>query len=265
MVPHPKEPEPKALGHKIKSLTVAACCCCSAFCCRCFGSWSGGGNHRSHGSIVSWFPDDGGAEHGGEAEEPAEAGEDPAVEPSVHRAGQPAGAAAHAGRTRTVPSANMEGRTAASHQEARSRVYLCLQELAERYAPLLRLQVSEVGGALESIRLQAVKRGKGNKTFKETNVATLELLLPRDRKKVSEGSASSVCDGNMETRNDVTSSFPGSEDKEPPGDQAGRAGSGAGGQVRRQTGGQADGFQPLTCVDVVFVGSERSSASNTSN
>ncbi|XP_042072944.1 NEDD8 ultimate buster 1-like [Haplochromis burtoni] len=58
-----------------------------------------------------------------------------------------------------------------------------MQELAERYAPLLRLPVSEVGGALESIRAQAVKRGRGNQTFRETSVATLELLLPRDAKK----------------------------------------------------------------------------------
>ncbi|KAM6970826.1 NEDD8 ultimate buster 1 isoform 2-T3 [Tautogolabrus adspersus] len=58
-----------------------------------------------------------------------------------------------------------------------------MQELAERYAPLVCLPVQEVGGALEAIRVQAVKRGKGNKTFKETSMATLELLLPRDSKK----------------------------------------------------------------------------------
>lgn len=58
-----------------------------------------------------------------------------------------------------------------------------MQELAERYAPLLCLPSEEVGAALESIRVQAVKRGKGNKTFRETNVASLELLLPRDSKK----------------------------------------------------------------------------------
>ncbi|XP_041823981.1 NEDD8 ultimate buster 1 [Melanotaenia boesemani] len=58
-----------------------------------------------------------------------------------------------------------------------------MQELAERYAPLLSLSVLEVGGALELIRVQAVKRGKGNKAFRETSVATLELLLPRDTKK----------------------------------------------------------------------------------
>ncbi|XP_031166301.1 NEDD8 ultimate buster 1 [Sander lucioperca] len=58
-----------------------------------------------------------------------------------------------------------------------------LQDLAERYAPLLCLPLAEVVGALDAIRLQAVNRGKGNKTFRETNVATLELLLPRDSKK----------------------------------------------------------------------------------
>ncbi|XP_049912610.1 NEDD8 ultimate buster 1 isoform X2 [Epinephelus moara] len=58
-----------------------------------------------------------------------------------------------------------------------------MQELAERYAPLLCLPVQEVGGALEAIRVQAVNRGKGNKMFRETNVATLELLLPRHCRK----------------------------------------------------------------------------------
>ncbi|XP_069368437.1 NEDD8 ultimate buster 1 [Paralichthys olivaceus] len=58
-----------------------------------------------------------------------------------------------------------------------------MQELAERFAPLLCLQVSEVGGALESIRVQTVKRSKENKTYRETNVATLELLLPRESRK----------------------------------------------------------------------------------
>lgn len=75
-----------------------------------------------------------------------------------------------------------------THTLNKSSSYFCIycdsQELAERYAPLLGLPVSEVGGALEAIRAQAVKRGKGNKTFRETNVATLELLLPRDSKKV---------------------------------------------------------------------------------
>lgn len=58
-----------------------------------------------------------------------------------------------------------------------------IQDLSEQFAPLLGLSVSEVGGALESIRAQAVNRGKGNQTFRETSVASLELLLPRDTKK----------------------------------------------------------------------------------
>ncbi|XP_023252640.1 NEDD8 ultimate buster 1-like, partial [Seriola lalandi dorsalis] len=58
-----------------------------------------------------------------------------------------------------------------------------MEELAQHCAPLLGLSVAEVGGALESVRVQAVNRGKGNKTYRETNVATLELLLPRDSRK----------------------------------------------------------------------------------
>ncbi|XP_060949482.1 NEDD8 ultimate buster 1 isoform X2 [Limanda limanda] len=58
-----------------------------------------------------------------------------------------------------------------------------LQELAERLAALLFLPVSEVGGALESIRVQAVKRSRGNQMFRETHVASLELLLPRSSRK----------------------------------------------------------------------------------
>lgn len=69
-------------------------------------------------------------------------------------------------------------------RRAHDRLCVCCQELAERYAPLLCLQAAEVEAGLESVRVQAVKRGKGNKVFRETNVATLELLLPRDSKKV---------------------------------------------------------------------------------
>ncbi|KAM6900483.1 NEDD8 ultimate buster 1 [Xenentodon cancila] len=58
-----------------------------------------------------------------------------------------------------------------------------MQELALRYAPLVSLSAAEVGVALETIRAQAVKRGKGNKVFRETSVAMLELLLPREGKK----------------------------------------------------------------------------------
>ncbi|XP_037311253.1 NEDD8 ultimate buster 1 isoform X1 [Pungitius pungitius] len=56
-----------------------------------------------------------------------------------------------------------------------------MEELAERYAPLLRLPLTEVGGALERIRQQAVKRGKERQRFRETSVATLELLLPHSK------------------------------------------------------------------------------------
>ena len=49
--------------------------------------------------MVFFFRADGGAEHGGEAEEPAEAGEDPAVEPSVHRRRGPVGPGPHAGQS----------------------------------------------------------------------------------------------------------------------------------------------------------------------
>ncbi|XP_029003734.1 NEDD8 ultimate buster 1 [Betta splendens] len=58
-----------------------------------------------------------------------------------------------------------------------------IQELAKLYAPQLCLPVLEVEVALESIRVQAVNRGKRNEMFRQTNVATLELLLPRDARK----------------------------------------------------------------------------------
>ncbi|CAB1413727.1 unnamed protein product [Pleuronectes platessa] len=68
-------------------------------------------------------------------------------------------------------------------EDERLEPQLVQQELAERFAALLFLPVSEVGGALESIRVQTVKRSKGNQTYRETNVATLELLLPRSSRK----------------------------------------------------------------------------------
>ncbi|XP_062235636.1 NEDD8 ultimate buster 1 isoform X2 [Platichthys flesus] len=79
-----------------------------------------------------------------------------------------------------------------------------VQELAERFAALLFLPVSEVGGALESIRVQTVKRSKGNQTYRETNVATLELLLPRSSRKVRLCPPASQSKKNyLETRLDV--------------------------------------------------------------
>ncbi|XP_034415997.1 NEDD8 ultimate buster 1 [Cyclopterus lumpus] len=72
-----------------------------------------------------------------------------------------------------------------------------MQELAERFAPLLRLPVPEVSGALEAVRQQALSRGKGNETFRDTKVATLELLLPRDCRKDAKTKS------HLETRLDV--------------------------------------------------------------
>ncbi|XP_029955064.1 NEDD8 ultimate buster 1 [Salarias fasciatus] len=60
-----------------------------------------------------------------------------------------------------------------------------MQELSQRYAALLALPPPEVSAALESVRVQAVRRGKGNRAFRETSVATLELLLPRGSRKES--------------------------------------------------------------------------------
>lgn len=61
---------------------------------------------------------------------------------------------------------------------------LAFQGLAERYGVLLHMPGSEIADTLEVIRVQALKRGQRNQTFRETNMATVELLLPRDRNKV---------------------------------------------------------------------------------
>ncbi|KAJ8277571.1 hypothetical protein GJAV_G00076790 [Gymnothorax javanicus] len=58
-----------------------------------------------------------------------------------------------------------------------------MKELASTYASLLEFSVPDVENALEIIRSQAVKRGAGNNTYKETFVATLELKLPYDHRK----------------------------------------------------------------------------------
>ncbi|XP_046880284.1 NEDD8 ultimate buster 1 isoform X2 [Hypomesus transpacificus] len=71
-----------------------------------------------------------------------------------------------------------------------------LKELAERYAPVVCFSVEQVEEALEYVRGQAVKRGKGNRTYRETCVATLELQLPRDARKDSKKNY-------LETRLDV--------------------------------------------------------------
>ncbi|KAK1875407.1 NEDD8 ultimate buster 1 [Dissostichus eleginoides] len=58
-----------------------------------------------------------------------------------------------------------------------------MQDLAERFAPLLCVEALQVESALEGIRVQAVIRWRGNQTFRETSVASVELLLPRGCKK----------------------------------------------------------------------------------
>ncbi|KAB5586470.1 hypothetical protein PHYPO_G00002040 [Pangasianodon hypophthalmus] len=58
-----------------------------------------------------------------------------------------------------------------------------IQELAVRYSQMVGSPQLEVEIALEDIRSQAVKRGKGNKTYRETNVATLELIISKGNKK----------------------------------------------------------------------------------
>ncbi|XP_051543445.1 NEDD8 ultimate buster 1 isoform X2 [Myxocyprinus asiaticus] len=55
-----------------------------------------------------------------------------------------------------------------------------IQELADRYASVTEFAVEDVRSALEKIRSDTVKKGEGNKEFKETSVATLELRLPRE-------------------------------------------------------------------------------------
>ncbi|XP_072568381.1 NEDD8 ultimate buster 1 [Paramormyrops kingsleyae] len=58
-----------------------------------------------------------------------------------------------------------------------------IKELATQCASALGFPESEVEAALESIRRQAVKRLSGNSMYKETCVATLELILPKTLKK----------------------------------------------------------------------------------
>ncbi|XP_063062829.1 NEDD8 ultimate buster 1 [Engraulis encrasicolus] len=71
-----------------------------------------------------------------------------------------------------------------------------MHELAEKYAPVVDVPVVDVEIALENIRTQAVHKGSGNKLFRETCVATLEILLPKDERKDKKKNY-------METRLDV--------------------------------------------------------------
>ncbi|KAL2085438.1 hypothetical protein ACEWY4_018758 [Coilia grayii] len=72
-----------------------------------------------------------------------------------------------------------------------------MHELAEKYAPRVDIPLVDVEVALESIRSNAVQKGSGNKLFRETCVATLEILLPRDER---QGKRKNY----LETRLDVT-------------------------------------------------------------
>ncbi|MGH0159175.1 UNVERIFIED_CONTAM: hypothetical protein FKN15_036344 [Acipenser sinensis] len=72
------------------------------------------------------------------------------------------------------------------------------QELAEKYAPSLNLNATEVERALEAVRALTVKRGKANEMYKTEGVATLEIALP---KKYKQGSQKHY----LETKLDITS------------------------------------------------------------
>ncbi|XP_033933360.1 NEDD8 ultimate buster 1 [Pseudochaenichthys georgianus] len=75
-----------------------------------------------------------------------------------------------------------------------------MQDLAERFAPLLCVEALQVESALEGIRVQAVIRWRGNQTFRETSVASVELLLPRGAKKTNQDPKTK---NYLETRLDV--------------------------------------------------------------
>ncbi|KAK7118883.1 hypothetical protein R3I94_022407 [Phoxinus phoxinus] len=58
-----------------------------------------------------------------------------------------------------------------------------IQELAVKYAPVTGFPVQDVMSTLEIIRSDSSRKDEGNKEFKETSVASLELHLPRDGEK----------------------------------------------------------------------------------
>ncbi|MGH0149976.1 UNVERIFIED_CONTAM: hypothetical protein FKN15_024534 [Acipenser sinensis] len=73
-----------------------------------------------------------------------------------------------------------------------------IKELAEKYAPNLNLNATEVESALEDVSSLKVKREKANETYKTEGVATLEIALP---KKYKQGSQRHY----LETTLDITS------------------------------------------------------------
>uniref|UniRef100_A0AAY4AMY9 UBA domain-containing protein n=1 Tax=Denticeps clupeoides TaxID=299321 RepID=A0AAY4AMY9_9TELE len=72
-----------------------------------------------------------------------------------------------------------------------------MKELAEKYAAVVGLPLVDVETALENVRSQAVSKGKGNKMFSETQVATLDVFLPAKLTKVGRKR-------NLATKLDVT-------------------------------------------------------------
>ncbi|XP_067233808.1 NEDD8 ultimate buster 1 [Chanodichthys erythropterus] len=58
-----------------------------------------------------------------------------------------------------------------------------IEELALKYAPVTGFTVEDVMSSLETIRSDTSRKDEGNKQFKETSVATLELHLPKEGEK----------------------------------------------------------------------------------
>ncbi|XP_033914265.3 NEDD8 ultimate buster 1-like isoform X1 [Acipenser ruthenus] len=61
-----------------------------------------------------------------------------------------------------------------------------IKELAEKYAPNLNLNATEVESALEAVSSLTVKREKANETYKTEGVATLQIALPKEYKQGSQ-------------------------------------------------------------------------------
>uniref|UniRef100_A0A671FZP8 Negative regulator of ubiquitin like proteins 1 n=1 Tax=Rhinolophus ferrumequinum TaxID=59479 RepID=A0A671FZP8_RHIFE len=60
---------------------------------------------------------------------------------------------------------------------------LALTDLAKKYADKLKCHGNEVEKILEEIRCKAIERGTRNENFKTKGIATIEVFLPRQRRK----------------------------------------------------------------------------------
>lgn len=69
----------------------------------------------------------------------------------------------------------------------------CVQDLADRYASVTGFAVDVVRSALEIIQSDAVMKGEGNKEYRETSVATLELHLPKETRVSEVSGPYSLC------------------------------------------------------------------------